>query len=61
MTGIEWIVEAHGCSPDRLRDLATLQLLFARMVSELDLHPCGDDDPCHLCDLNCPLADNVAT
>jgi len=42
MTGIEWIVEAHGCSPDRLRDLATLQSLFATMVNELDLHPCAD-------------------
>jgi S-adenosylmethionine decarboxylase len=42
MTGIEWIVEAYGCSPDRLRDLATLQALFARIVTELDLHPCGD-------------------
>jgi len=42
MTGIEWIVEAHACSPDRLRDLATLQSLFARLISDLDLHPCGD-------------------
>jgi S-adenosylmethionine decarboxylase len=42
MTGIEWIVDAYGCSPDRLRDLATLQALFARLVADLDLHPCGD-------------------
>ena len=42
MTGIEWIVEAYGCSPERLRDLATLQSLFARMVGDLDLHPCAD-------------------
>ena len=41
MTGIEWIVDAYGCSPDRLRDLATLQGLFARLVADLDLHPCG--------------------
>lgn len=40
MTGIEWIVEAYGCVPDRLRDLATLQSLFARMVVDIDLHPC---------------------
>lgn len=40
MTGIEWIVEAYGCAPDRLTDLATLQALFARMVTDIDLHPC---------------------
>jgi len=40
MTGIEWIVEAYGCAPDRLADLATLQSLFARIVSDVDLHPC---------------------
>ena len=42
MTGIEWIVEAYGCSPDLLSDLATLQSLFARLVGELDLHPCAE-------------------
>jgi len=43
MTGIEWIVEAYGCSPDSLRSLDTLQALFARMVHELNLHPCGHE------------------
>ncbi len=42
MTGIEWIVEAYGCAPDRLTDLATLQSLFARIVSDIDLHPCQE-------------------
>jgi len=42
MNGIEWIVEAYGCAPDRLRDLSTLQELFARLVADLDLHPCSD-------------------
>src|SRR6476646_7092686 len=42
MTGTEWIVEAYGCSPDRLRDLSTLQALFARLMRDLDLHACGD-------------------
>lgn len=42
MTGTEWIVEAYGCSPDLLRDLTTLQKLFAQMVTDLDLHPCDD-------------------
>ena len=42
MTGTEWIVDAYGCSPDRLRDLSTLQALFARLMRDLDLHACGD-------------------
>ncbi len=42
MTGIEWIVEAYGCGPHRLRDLAALQMLFGRIVHALDLHPCGE-------------------
>src|SRR5262249_41577833 len=42
MTGTEWIVDAYGCAPDRLRDLPTLQALFARLVHDLDLHACGD-------------------
>jgi len=42
MHGIEWIVEAHGCAPDRLRDLASLQALFARIIADLALHPVGE-------------------
>jgi S-adenosylmethionine decarboxylase len=41
MTGTEWIVDAYGCSADRLRDLPTLHALFARMIRDLDLHACG--------------------
>lgn len=40
--GIEWIVEAHGCAPDRLRDLAALQALFARIIDDLQLRPVGE-------------------
>jgi S-adenosylmethionine decarboxylase len=43
MTGVEWIVEAYGCAPDRLSDLQTLRALFAAMVTALDLHRCGDE------------------
>jgi len=43
MTGIEWVVEAYGCAPESLSSLETLQALFARMVHELGLHPCGQD------------------
>jgi S-adenosylmethionine decarboxylase len=42
MIGIEWIVEAHGCSPDALRDLSTMRRLFATMVEELELNPVGE-------------------
>ena len=41
MTGIEWVVEAYGCAPGPLSNLATVQSLFARMVRDLNLHPCG--------------------
>jgi S-adenosylmethionine decarboxylase len=43
MNGIEWVVEAYGCSPELLRDPEALKGLFARMVRELNLHPCGQD------------------
>ena len=39
---MEWIVEARGCSPTALRDLATLQRLFAKVISDLRLNPVGD-------------------
>ena len=41
-TGIEWIVEAHGCDQAPLSNLETLKSLFARMVREIGLHPCGE-------------------
>jgi S-adenosylmethionine decarboxylase len=37
--GDEWIVEAFGCSAERLADRATLLGLFDRMVDELELRP----------------------
>jgi S-adenosylmethionine decarboxylase len=42
VTGVEWVVEAYGCAPLLLRDVATLQALFADLVRDLDLHPCGE-------------------
>jgi S-adenosylmethionine decarboxylase len=42
MTSIEWIVEAHGCPPERLNDLAIAHELFARIIRELDLRVVGD-------------------
>jgi len=41
MSGLEWIVEAHGCDRSALVDLDRLEDLFARLVGALDLHPLG--------------------
>ena len=42
MNGIEWIVEAHGCAPEWLRDLATLRRLFDEIIAGLNLRPVGE-------------------
>ncbi|HET7231846.1 MAG TPA: S-adenosylmethionine decarboxylase [Longimicrobium sp.] len=42
MSGREWLVEAHGCRPEALADMATLRALFARMVRELGLNPVAE-------------------
>lgn len=42
MNGIEWIVEAHGCSPERLSDLAVLKDLYSQIASDLQLKPVGE-------------------
>ncbi|MEP6779816.1 MAG: S-adenosylmethionine decarboxylase [Gemmatimonadaceae bacterium] len=42
MNGREWVVEAFGCSAERLCDLRTMQKLFDAMISELALHPVGE-------------------
>jgi S-adenosylmethionine decarboxylase len=42
MVGVEWIVEAHGCSPDGLRDLSVLRTLFAALIDDLGLHTVGE-------------------
>jgi S-adenosylmethionine decarboxylase len=42
MSGIEWVVEAFGCSPQSLRDTAVLQSLLDRIIREMKLRPVGD-------------------
>ena len=37
-SGCEWVVEAHGCDPVRLRDRAALAELFRRLEADLNLH-----------------------
>jgi S-adenosylmethionine decarboxylase len=39
MSGIEWVVEAHGCESSNLADLPKLQDLFEALIAELSLHP----------------------
>jgi S-adenosylmethionine decarboxylase len=39
MSGLEWVVDAYGCDPAALRDLAKLRGLFARLIQELALRP----------------------
>ena len=41
MSGLEWIVEAHGCKPGVLSDLHALEALFDALIGELHLHPLG--------------------
>lgn len=40
--GHEFIVDAFGCDPAPLRDLAQMQRLLARVIEELDLRPVGE-------------------
>src|SRR5437879_3482180 len=42
MSGIEWIVEAHGCEPRALADIDLMRALFARMIEELGLRPVAE-------------------
>jgi S-adenosylmethionine decarboxylase len=40
--GCEWVVEAHGCDGELLRDIKRLQQVFARIILEVGLHPVAD-------------------
>jgi S-adenosylmethionine decarboxylase len=42
MSGIEWVVEAFGCSSQRLRELSVLQDLFSSIIREMKLRPVGE-------------------
>lgn len=42
MHGVEWIVEAWGCSAETLRDKKALQQLFQSLIKDLKLRPVGD-------------------
>lgn len=40
-SGLEWMVEAHGCNPGALTDLRKLDDFFRTLIRELRLHPLG--------------------
>ena len=42
VAGTEWIVDAAGCRPEALGDVAQLRAVFARIVSELNLRTVGE-------------------
>jgi S-adenosylmethionine decarboxylase len=42
MNGIEWVVDAHGCAAESLRNLERLRDLFEGIISGLRLRPIGD-------------------
>ena len=37
IVGTEWLIEAEGCDPDKLRDEALLRGIFDRVIDELGL------------------------
>src|ERR1700686_1659704 len=39
MSGVEWIIEAFGCSPESLQDASTLHALFDEIIREMKLRP----------------------
>jgi S-adenosylmethionine decarboxylase len=39
--GLEWVVEAWGCSATALRDRGVLQALFVSIIEDLQLRPVG--------------------
>jgi len=41
MHGLEWVVEAWGCSETALRDQSVLQSLFDSLIEDLQLRPVG--------------------
>jgi S-adenosylmethionine decarboxylase len=40
--GIEWLVDASGCSPERLQDVAAVVALLERVIVDLELCVVGD-------------------
>jgi len=42
MSGVEWIVDAHGCTAETLRRPEALRKLFEQIIEGLQLRPVGN-------------------
>jgi S-adenosylmethionine decarboxylase len=42
MSGCEWVVDAHGCEAESLRDVGRLKGLLEALVRDLPLHPAAE-------------------
>lgn len=42
MNGLEWLVEAHGCSSASLRDIDLLRRFFDALIADLGLRPVSE-------------------
>jgi len=42
MNGVEWVVEAFGCSPEALQSTLTLRSLFDEIIAEMKLRPVSE-------------------
>jgi S-adenosylmethionine decarboxylase len=42
MSGMEWIIDAEGCSAEALRDAELLRKFFEKIVDDLELHTVGE-------------------
>ncbi len=41
IVGTEWLIEATGCDPERLRDEATIRSVFNNVIADLGLRSVG--------------------
>jgi S-adenosylmethionine decarboxylase len=41
IVGTEWLIEAAGCDPEKLRDEAGIRSLFEQIIADLGLQPVG--------------------
>src|SRR5260370_38118486 len=41
-SGVEWVIEAHGCHSPALADLPKLRCMFSDIVTAMVLRPVGD-------------------
>lgn len=42
LTGNEWVIDAHDCDPERLRDVAILRAICDRVVNDLGVRVIGE-------------------